>query len=384
MRAHLLALAAPLLAACAEAQPYVLPAGLKSPYTGYVSPRYQSPSMWVCRPDMPASACERDRTATEIRPDGSRVVVPAVTAAEPKVDCFYVYPTVDLSLGASNHDDFTDTTKMADVAYSQAASFREACTVYAPLYRQVTIGTYLRGEETREHHLGVAFSDVADAFVHYMAQDNRGRKVAIIGHSQGAEMAVRLLRRFFDADPLLRERLLIGMPIGGHVEVRKGAVTGGSFETIPLCTAQDQVGCVVAYRSHRGGTEVQTLPQDAPAPGHEIACVNPADIAGNTRKPLSRTFLPITERLQSFLGDLAAETTPMLLVRDYYSAQCLEGQDGHRYLAVWPPGAPDGRPEKLRLEGLRFNTRMGLHVLDFQLPQGDLVDLVGRRAAALP
>lgn len=385
LKARLLALAAPLLAACAQAQPYVLPADLKSPFTGYVSPRYRSASMWVCRPDVPGSACERDRTATEIRADGSRVVVPPVTAREPKVDCFYVYPTVDLSLGASNHDDFTDTTPMADVAYAQAAGFREACAVYAPLYRQVTIGTYLRGGETREHNLGVAFSDVADAFVHYMAQYNRGRKVAVIGHSQGAEMVVRLLRRFFDADPVLRERLLIGMPIGGHVEVKKGGVTGGSFQSIPICTAMDQLGCVVAYRSHRGGEEIKPFPADLPAAGNEIACVSPADVAGNARRPLSRTFIPISERLETYLGGLAGEKTPMLLVRDFYSAQCVDGQDGYRYLAVWPSeAAGDARPARLRLDGWRFGTRMGLHVLDFQLPQGDLVDLVARRAALVP
>lgn len=382
---HPLALLAPLLAGCASAQPYVLPANLRSPYTGYVSPRYQSASMWVCRPDVPGSACERDRTATEIRSDGARVVVAPITAKEPKVDCFYVYPTVDLSLGASNHDDFTDTSPMAEVAYAQAAGFREACAVYAPLYRQVTIGTYLRGDETREHHLGVAFSDVADAFVHYMAQHNRGRKVALIGHSQGAEMVVRLLSRFFDQDPALRERLLVGMPIGGHVEVPKGGVVGGSFQNIPLCTSPDELGCVVAYRSHRGGEEVKPFPTDLPATGHEIACVNPADVTGNSRKPLSRTVAPLTEKLATYFGELGGAGTPMLLIRDFYSARCVSGAGGYRYLAVWPSDtAGDARAALLKLDGWRFGTRMGLHVLDFQLPQGDLVDMVTRRAARLP
>lgn len=384
-RAAFLAFAAPLLAACAEAQPYVLPADLHSPYTGYVSPRYRDASMWVCRPGMPGSACEKDRTATEVRADGSRAVVPPVVADAPKVDCFYVYPTVDLSFGAANHDDFTDTTPMSDVAYAQAASFREACAVYAPLYRQVTIGTYLRGDDKRERLLGVAFSDVADAFLQYLANDNHGRKVAIIGHSQGAEMAVRLLVRFFDEDPALRERLLVGMPIGGHVEVEKGRVTGGSFRNLPLCTSADEMGCVVAYRSYRGGEEVELMERDRPAPGHQMACVNPADPAGNTRAPLSRTLIPVSERLRSFLGDLGEVQTPMLLVRGYYSAQCVDGVDGDRHLAVWPSAAPgDVRSEKLALDSWRFGTRMGLHVLDFQLPQGDLVDMVARRAARLP
>jgi len=83
--------------------------------------------------------------ATELRPDGSRVVVRgarAPTAA--KVDCFYVYPTVDLRLDAANHEDFSDLAPRTRRDRAQAARFAEACTLYVPWYRQITIGTYLR------------------------------------------------------------------------------------------------------------------------------------------------------------------------------------------------------------------------------------------------
>lgn len=378
-------LAAPLLGACASAEPYVLPADLKSPYTGYSSPRYQDPARWVCRPDIHGSPCERDRTATEIRADGSRVAVPSASAEAPEVDCFYVYPTVDLSLGAGNHDDFSDTRKMADVTFAQAASFSEACAVYAPLYRQITIGTYLRREAVRERGLEVAFSDVADAFLHYMGQHNRGRPIVLLGHSQGAEMVVRLLKRFFDADPALRERLLVAMPIGGHVEVAEGQKVGGTFANLPLCTSAEQRGCVVAYRSYRGYEEAGHLPADKPSPGREIACVNPADVGGNARRALSRTLLPLSEGMRDTIGPALSGMedvkTPMLLLRGFYSAQCMAGEEGIRYLGVWPSSEPgDVRAKPFDLSGFRFGTDFGLHVLDYQLPLGDLVDLVKRRA----
>jgi hypothetical protein len=379
--------AAGALSACATAEPYVLPADLRSPYAGYVSPRYEDPARWVCRPDLAGSPCARDRTATEIASDGTRRPVTSAAPAEPAADCFYVYPTVDLSLLAYNHDDFSDTRRMADVTYAQAASFAEGCRVFAPLYRQVTIGTYLRSAETREHGLEVAFSDVADAFLHYWSQDNHGRPVALIGHSQGADMIVRLLKTYFDGDPALRERLLVAMPIGGHVEVKKGAAAGGTFQNIPLCTSPDQRACVIAYRSHRGSDEVSPNAADLPAPGHEIACVNPADVATNQRRPLSRTIVPLSPRLKEYfgdaLGDMTDVQTPMLMVRGFYSAQCLDGKDGYRYLGIWPSDAPgDARAKPFALTSWRFGTSFGLHVLDFQLPEGDLVDHVTRRAAA--
>src|SRR5882672_468541 len=63
---------------------------------------YERPEMWLCRPDLPNDACRVNLDATELRPDGSRVVVPFVTAAKTSVDCFYVYPTVDLTMVPGN------------------------------------------------------------------------------------------------------------------------------------------------------------------------------------------------------------------------------------------------------------------------------------------
>src|SRR5262249_5186790 len=158
---------------------------------------------------LPSDHCRVDLAATEIHPDRSRSVQRHVPAATPKVDCFYVYPTVDLGVIPDNHTDFSDLEPMSTTAAAQVARLGEVCHLYAPIYRQVPIGAYLGGDEAREARLAVAFSDVADAFLHYLGQHNHGRKIVLVGHSQGAEMVVRLLRRFFDGDPALRERLLL-------------------------------------------------------------------------------------------------------------------------------------------------------------------------------
>jgi hypothetical protein len=82
------------------------------------------------------------------------------------------------------------------------------------------------------------------------------------------------------------------------------------------------------------------------------------------------------------MGDVQ---TPMLMIRDFYSAQCVEGKDGYRYLAVWPSEDPaDARTKPFNLKAWRFGTAFGLHVLDFQLPQGELIQLVKERATAAP
>src|SRR5579872_3618577 len=50
--------------------------------------RYDDPASWLCRPDLPGGACHGNLDATELRPDGSRQVVPFVAAEHTQVDCF--------------------------------------------------------------------------------------------------------------------------------------------------------------------------------------------------------------------------------------------------------------------------------------------------------
>ena len=55
---------------------------------------YADPRMWLCRPGNDPDECDANLDATELLADGSRKLVKHQKAAEPEVDCFYVYPTV--------------------------------------------------------------------------------------------------------------------------------------------------------------------------------------------------------------------------------------------------------------------------------------------------
>jgi Protein of unknown function (DUF3089) len=357
-----------------------IPEGLHSPFTGYESQRYRDARMWLCRPDLPADACRVDLTETELHADGSRAVVPRAPAASTEVDCFYVYPTLDLSPFARNHEEFDDITKMRDVAAWQAAHFSEVCSVYAPLYRQATIGAYLNPAARREAFMAVAFSDVEDAFLYYMSHFNHGRKVVLFGHSQGGDMVVRLLQKRFDNDPLMREKLVVAMPIGWPVQVAAGRPTGGSFVNLPMCTRDEEQGCVVAYRSHRGGEPASAGPS-APDPGKETMCVNPGGAGGDHY--FRRTIFPVNDKLRAKYDVLKDIKTPYVSYTDFYAGRCVAGEGGYHYLEVRAAPQPgDRREAPLDLESFWFGTQMGLHVLDLQFPQGDLVDLVRLKMGA--
>jgi len=359
-----------------------IPKDLKSPFAGYASAQFASPSRWLCLPERANDPCKRDMSATEIAPDRSRRVETPAIALAPSVDCFYVYPTVGLSLLAGNHDDFSDVSAIEEASLAQAAHFREACALYIPLYRQITIGTYFRGPETKNAALDVAYSDVADAFLHYMATYNRGRKIVLVGHSQGAQMLTRLVQRYFDADPTMRAQLLVAILLGGEIQVPEGRASGATFANVPLCTTALQTGCVVAFRSHRAQEAVEPR-WNTPARGNITACVNPAtlDTGAKGLASLSRSYFPLSKTFRSELRDADDATTPFLLVRDFYRAECAEGTSGFHYLAVTAQPR-DGDRRRSPVDWAARNVRgiTGLHVLDFQLAQGDLVEIVRRRA----
>lgn len=366
---------------CSHATPRTIPQGLQSPFTGYVSPLYAQPREWLCRPDLPADPCRTaDLSATVfdgevLDAQGHRPILRAPPATAPEVDCFYVYPTVDLRFLPGNHDDFSDLKEIRRVTLAQVGRFRTVCRMIVPLYRQVTLGTYGKHVRDPEHYFAVAASDVEDAFLHYMGQYNHGRPLLLIGHSQGAEMIARLLKRHFDADPAMRERLVAALVIGGQLTVAQGRATGGTFTQLPICGARAERHCVVAYRSYSDGEEIDPGPY-APPSGQQTPCVNPAGADHGQPLPFKGALLPSQNPVYSITG----LGTPYFLVRHAYAGRCVLQKDGFGYLAV--SSVTPAALHPIDLGSWYFRGVLGLHVLDYQLPQDDLLDMVREKIAA--
>jgi hypothetical protein len=332
---------------------------------------YRDPTAWLCLPGRANDPCSRDLATTEIRPDGTRA---AKAPTEPlPIDCFYVYPTVDLRLRAANHTDFSDVGSITTTTRAQVARFSSVCSIYAPLYRQVTIGSYVRGGERLDDGLAAAYADVAAAFRAYLAHFDRGRRIVLIGHSQGAEMVSRLVDEFFDRDPAMRARLVVAMPIGGKVEVASGRDVGGTFANIPLCRALGQTGCVVAFRSYRDDGTFAHL--DAEPAGRELACVNPGSLADPARQaPLDAAY-PTGN-----VAGVDGVTTPYVSFPALYAGRCAEAPGGNRVLAITEISS--ARTSPTDLSKLRFSTKLGTHIIDLQIAQDDLIEIVQRAAQA--
>ncbi len=322
---------------------------------------YSEPAWWVCRPDLPSDTCRGDLSTTEITATGAHLVQAHHPAQDSELDCFYIYPTVDLSLLPGNHVDFSDLSKIRAAAAAQIARFSEVCNVYAPLYRQATIATYFSTKSDQHQFFEVAYSDIAAAFAVYRAQFAKHHRLVIIGHSQGSQMAARLLHDVIETDPALLARLLVAMPIGFTVDVPDEQTTGGTFRSLAACTKPEQTGCLISYLSIADGDKPNKLTNNVPE-HHHAMCVNPA-IASTLHESVFPT------------SGMKGITTPYVAVRDFYTAHCTLDPKGRNYLAIAEVGVPgDQRPHLLDLA--KSMGGLGLHKYDLQSTQGDLIELI--------
>src|ERR1700748_357588 len=60
---------------------------------------YANPALWLCRPDLKDNRCKVDLDATAIAANGKTSIEKFVPAKDPKIDCFFVYPTVSMDPG---------------------------------------------------------------------------------------------------------------------------------------------------------------------------------------------------------------------------------------------------------------------------------------------
>jgi hypothetical protein len=337
---------------------------------------------WLCKPGAKANPCVGSLKATVLKSDGTSSVETARNAKNPKIDCFYVYPTV------SDQQTINATLKVDPeeiaVANFQASRFSQTCRVWAPMYKQLTLKAIGADSGATAANRATAYKSLRSAWREYLAKRNHGRGFVLIGHSQGTFMLRKLIAEEIDKRPAVRRRLVSALLLGGDVTVRKGRDAGGDFENVPACRSAKQLGCVVAYSAFG-----DTPPDDsafarvrgskAKQKTMRILCTNPAALGGG-----SGTLLPYAPTspfpgtlglgVRIFLGELPDVPTPWLRPQGRYEAKCSTA-GGAGFLKV------DS------LDGARVPTptpdpTWGYHLGDMNLPMGNLTALVAKQAVS--
>ncbi len=337
--------------------------------------------VWLCLPGKDNNPCEAKLTTTVIDTSGKNSVETVTPAADPPIDCFYVYPTT--SRQKTVNADLSIDPELVTIATWQAAPFSQVCKVYAPIYPQLTIAALNGGMASADATM-TAYAGVYKAFDDYLTSYNHGRGVVLMGHSQGAMLLISLLEDRVDTAPEVRKLLVSALLLGGNATTAPGQTTGGDFAEIPTCASAQQTGCVVGYSSFG-----ETPPADAmfgraataigmlrpPAPGEQMMCTNPAALGGKG------TLLPLIAAVD--LPNVATNvptplpSTTFVSYQNAYSAEC-KTSDTDAWLQITPLGPPGTAPTLTGTEGPTW----GLHDFDVAAPLGNLIELVRAESAA--
>src|ERR687898_919246 len=201
--------------------------GLALPGTAAPAPQ----PVRLCKPRLADNPCEPSLKTTDLSPTGEQLGIHKVKAARrPKVDCFYVYPTV--SDQPTPQANLEIDPVLRSIALYQAARYSEHCRVFAPVYRQITLaglGLTGGGGGGTPEMFETAYADVRNAWNNYLKKHNHGRGGVLIGHSQGTFNLTRLVQEEIDPKRKARKKLVSALLLGGNVTVRAGGDAGGDF-----------------------------------------------------------------------------------------------------------------------------------------------------------
>ncbi|KTE22320.1 MULTISPECIES: DUF3089 domain-containing protein [unclassified Sphingopyxis] len=258
---------------------------------------YDDPAMWFARPglaDDPADwrpPVEGQKEAIAAKAEDGKLVgsVKAAEAtaanAEPaKGDAaiFFVHPTSYYSKASWNAplDDADANYRATLFMQGMASAFGDAGEVWAPRYRQATLGAFLATDRvTAGKAIDAAYRDVEQAFDAFLAATPKNKPIILAGHSQGALHLTTLLRNRIAGTPLAKRIVaayVIGWPISRDTDM---AALG-----LPACETPQEKGCILSWASFAEPADTSmvigaydgTIGFDGrPRAGTRMLCTNP-------------------------------------------------------------------------------------------------------------
>ncbi len=345
---------------------------------------YGAEANWLCLPGR-QDACGQPLATATLNPAGYGPVEQVRPAADPGIDCFYVYPTVSRDAGMNS--DMTLGIEEQAAAMVQFARFGTLCRTYAPLYRQATVGSIAAAMAGGNFQawLDSAYADVLAAWRHFLQHRNQGRPFVLIGHSQGSIHLIRLLASEIEGRPEA-DRMVSAVLLGYNVEVPEGQAVGGSFRSTPLCTRAGQTGCVITYVSFRAEAPppAGALFGRATRPGMTVGCTNPAALGRSAAVGLDSYWFAASPTNTIAWSSAGPPPAPFLRTSGLAAGACVN-QGSLGYLAVTVNADPadartDRIPGDVSIGGVP-QPGWGLHLVDTNLAMGDLLRAVQAQAS---
>lgn len=204
---------------------------------------YQDPALWYSRPGIGIKDPARWQPAYSTE----RTDLPTPTDdGVPDFAVFFVHPTSYLSRDNWNAPiGDAEAERIAGIYLRGMASpFNAADEIWAPRYRQATMGAFLTDAPEAEQALDAAYADVLEAFRYFVDSVDGDMPIVLAGHSQGSLHLLRLLREEVQEKDL-GNRIVASYAIGWPVSVEHDLPALG----VPACATAAQTGCLLSWSS---------------------------------------------------------------------------------------------------------------------------------------
>ena len=357
---------------------------------------YSLPANWSAGKMKGSQDMKFDPSFTIVSPDTlTQTPVSVAYDTTSGYDLFCVYPTLILGNDSSPATQPINIVSKAsaDLALNWFASqFAQFGRVYAPYYRQANLSTFNPGVPfpLQSAVFDTALTDVLAAFDYYMQNYNNGKKVILLGYSQGAVLIGMMLRKI-ESDsvnqPYLKKIYLsvqIGMESGPFVT--QTGLSGGWWQQFPICQNATDTACIMSWDAHKYGQTVISFLNQIPVDTDFVAL-----------NFMYQNFNPTVHRL--FMDHLGFDTTQKQIRLSVYpkslyqqvtgtAARCLRNLSGLPICimaALYNPGVSTfgfmidripNVPNDNRIDPVQLSGTGDLHVYDPYVNTGDVICLI--------
>lgn len=246
----------------------MVPSSDFTPTQPFESNAYQDPALWYSRPGIgvddparwqPAFAPAQSDARADAGDDSpsragenetamSSSPIDILGSAEvPDHAVFFVHPTSYLDRSNWNAPiGDAEAERIARIyVRGMASPFNAASEIWAPRYRQATMGAFLTDAPEAQQAIDAAYADVREAFGYFVESVGEKTPIVIAGHSQGSLHVIRLLREEVNGTPLA-DRLVAAYVIGWPISIERDVAAIG----FPACATPAQTGCLISWSSY--------------------------------------------------------------------------------------------------------------------------------------
>lgn len=233
---------------------------------GQITPtNYAAPQNWVINHNL-GKHIPIDPSYTIVQPDTNiRTVVTLPYDTTSLYNIFCVYPTIPTGggIGVHVHPLAFDSATVVPIVTDMFSQYGRYGKIFTPYYRQANGATFTSTNKNNQAvTLDTALTDVIAAFNYFYTNCNNGKKIILIGHSQGSVLLGMMLRYFEMTNPSILSDIdfsvLPGFRTGPHT--LNSSNTGGWFQNYPICQTPSDLNCIMTWQTFRLTTSMGTDP----------------------------------------------------------------------------------------------------------------------------